>query len=61
MIATGYAADWIAMLARSGLDMYETPLNLSPSRFIGSLWIPLGGALAAWLTYRGRVSWAALP
>lgn len=57
---TGYGDDWIAMLVTSGLDMYGTPLNLSPSRFIGGAWIPLGVALAAVLTWKGRPGFAAL-
>jgi len=57
---TGYGDDWIAMLVTSGLDMYGTPLNLSPSRFIGGAWIPLGLTLAAVLTWKGRPGFAAL-
>ena len=57
---TGYAGQWVGMLASSGLDMYGTPLNLSPSRFIGSWWIPLGALIAIWLTVRGRPGFAAL-
>jgi hypothetical protein len=58
--ATGYGDDWVVMLSRSGLDVYAAPLNLAPSRFIGSLWIPIGAALAAWLAWRGRPGFAAV-
>lgn len=57
---TGYGDDWITMLATSGLDMYGTPLNLSPSRFLGGAWIPIGLLLAALLTWRGHPGFAAL-
>jgi hypothetical protein len=60
VVATGYADDWVGMLLRSGLDMYNTPLNLSPSRFIGSAWLPIGALLAAVLTWRGHPGFAAL-
>ena len=60
VVATGYAADWVGMLLRSGLDPYSTPLNLSPSRFIGSLWLPIGALLAVILTWRGHPGFAAL-
>ena len=60
VLATGYADDWIGMLSRSGLDMYGTPLNLSPSRFIGGWWIPFGALLAGWLGLRNRPGVAAL-
>ena len=60
VLLTGYADEWVGMLTRSGLDMYGTPLNLSPSRLIGSWWIPFGAVLAAWLTVRGHPGFAAL-
>lgn len=60
VLATGYADDWIGMLVRSSLDMQGTPLNLSPSRFVGSAWIPIGAVFAVWLTLRGHPGFAAL-
>ena len=60
VLATGYADDWLGMLRRSSLDMYVSPLNLSPSRFIGSAWIPVGLALAAGLVILGKPGLAAL-
>jgi hypothetical protein len=60
VLASGYADDWISMLLTVGTDGIGTPLNLSPSRFIGRLWIPIGVLVAAWLTLRGRVGLAAL-
>lgn len=57
---TGYADDWIAMLSAVGTDGVEKAFNLSPSRFIGRWWLLIGVPLAAWLTLRGRVGFAAL-
>lgn len=60
VVATGYADQWIGMLLSSGLDPYSTALNLSPSRFIGSAWLPIGALVAAGLTWRGYPGFAAL-
>jgi len=57
---TGYADDWIGMLGAVGTDGVEKMFNLSPSRFIGRWWLLVGVPLAAWLTLRGRVGFAAL-
>ena len=59
-IGSGYAADWVIALLDLGRKHTEWPSNLSPSRFLGLAWYPLGFALAAWLTLRGRVGFAAL-
>jgi hypothetical protein len=57
---TGYGDDWITMLRSSSLDALPTPLNLSPSRLVGAMWIPIGVSLAALLTWRRHPGWAAL-
>jgi len=36
------------------------PFNWLPSRFIGMAWVPVGVALAAWLTLRGRLGLASV-
>lgn len=54
VLATGYGDDWMAMLLASGTDGIEGPFNLSPSRFLGRLWLPIGVVLAVLLTWRGR-------
>jgi hypothetical protein len=59
-LATGYADDWVRMLLSVGSDGVDSYFNLSPSRFIGGWWLPIGGILSVWLTYQGRVGWAAL-
>ena len=60
VLATGYADDWASVLLTVGTEQVATMLNLSPSRFLGNVWIPIGIGLAAWLTYRGRPGLAAL-
>lgn len=60
VLATGYTDDWLAVLTSRGLDPYSAPFNLSPTRLIGSWWIPLGLGAAAWLTLHGRPGIAAL-
>ena len=60
VLATGYAADWASVLFTVGTEQVNTMLNLSPSRFLGGWWIPIGLGLGAWLTYRGRAGLAAL-
>jgi hypothetical protein len=58
--ATGYGDDWVAMLLSVGTDQIQSPFNVSPSRLIGSLWVPAGFALACVLTLWGRPALAAL-
>ena len=60
VLLSGYADEWVTMLLTVGTDGIGTPLNLSPSRFIGRAWIPIGVVLATWLAIRGRVGLAAL-
>jgi hypothetical protein len=59
-IPTGYLSAWIGSLPRSGLGEIANDFNLSPSRFIGPAWLLIGVPLAAWLTLRGRLGWAAM-
>lgn len=56
---TGYLADWIGSLVRSGGDI-ANDFNLSPSHFLGLAWLAIGVPLAAWLTSRGRLGWASM-
>ncbi len=34
--------------------------NFGPSAWIGLAWVPIGLALAAWLTWRGRLGFASV-
>ena len=59
-IPTGYLAEWIGSFLASGAKDVANDFNLSPSRFIGPLWLVIGVPLAAWLTIRGRLGWASV-
>ena len=59
VIASGYAAEWLDALFRVGPEL-TSDFNYGPSRFIGLWWVPIGLALAAWLTWRGRLGLASL-
>jgi hypothetical protein len=59
VVASGLGPDWIGRLLQSGTELQHVN-NLAPSRFIGLAWVPIGLALAAWLTLRGRLGLASL-
>ena len=48
---------YLDALLRSGMASTD---NIGPSALIGAWWIPLGLALGAWLTWRGRLGLAGL-
>jgi hypothetical protein len=56
---TGWGWEWIAALTRSDFDV-TNDWNLSPSHVIGLAWVPVGLALAAVLTWKGRLGLASL-
>jgi hypothetical protein len=56
---TGYGTAWLTSLTRGGMDI-GARYDLSPTFLIGPVWIPAGVALAAWLTWKGRLGWASL-
>jgi hypothetical protein len=60
VVASGYSDEWMHILLSVSTDMLQSPFNLSPSRFIGGLWVPIGVALAAVLIWRGRPGLGAL-
>jgi hypothetical protein len=57
--ATGWGSEWVAALVDSSAET-GSALNFGPSRLVGTLWIPVGIAVAALLTWRGRVGLASL-
>jgi hypothetical protein len=59
VVALGYAADWLTALTSVQVELVNA-YNFGPSRLIGALWIPIGLALAACLTWRGRLGLASL-
>lgn len=56
---TGWGPTWVAALLASTAET-SSALNFGPSRIIGVAWVPIGLALAAFLTWRGRVGLASL-
>jgi len=58
-LATGEAFSFMASLAH-GTDIIAFNFNWGPSRFIGLWWLVIGVPLAAWLTWRGRIGFAAV-
>ena len=58
--AGGHLFEWVFRLANTGNVEINSTYNFGPSAWIGAWWIPLGVALATWLTWRGRVGLASL-
>jgi hypothetical protein len=56
---TGLGGAWVTALVAS-TDEMTSVLNFGPSRAIGAAWIPIGLALAAFLTWRRRIGLASL-
>jgi hypothetical protein len=56
---SGWGPEWIAALLAS-TDEMTSGLNYGPSRLIGAVWIPIGLAIAAILTWRGRLGLASV-
>ena len=59
MALSGYGLEWISSLFSVGGEL-NSPFNCGPSAFIGYFWVPIGAALAIWLTIRGRLGLASL-
>jgi len=59
VVASGYAADWLAALTTAEAEL-ANDFNFGPSALIGALWIPIGAALAVWLTVRDHLGLASL-
>jgi len=60
VIGTGWGPDWVATVLGSGGRELDNSMNVGPSQITGAVWIPVGLALGAWLTTRGRLGWASL-
>ena len=59
VLASGYAGDWATRLIASGSEVSHAG-NLAPSWFMGGLWAPIGLAIAAVFTVRGRLGVASV-
>jgi hypothetical protein len=58
-LLTDQAGTWLGALFASA-DEIESVLNFGPSRLVGLVWVPVGLAMAAFLTWRGRIGLASL-
>ncbi len=56
---TGEALAWMWAVVGSG-DTIGSFYDVGPSRIIGPWWLPIGLALGAWLTWKGRLGLASL-
>lgn len=56
---TGHLGKWLEVMAGSGSEI-AVSYNIGPSAVIGAVWLPIGFALAAWLTWQRRPGWASL-
>jgi hypothetical protein len=59
VVASGYSGEWLSALVTVGPEL-TSDFNYGPSGFIGLWWVPIGVAMAAWLTWRGRLGLASL-
>jgi hypothetical protein len=59
-LASGYAGDWLAVLVSLGAEYPTQVFNLSPTRYLGPVWLVAGVVLAGWLTMKGWVGIAGM-
>ena len=59
VVASGWGGEWLASFSRSA-DDFAARVDFGPARFIGVVWVPIGLALAAYLTWRGKLGFASL-
>ena len=59
-VLTGHMLEWIVRLATTTNSEMVIDYNFGPSAWIGFAWVPIGLALAAWLTWRGRLGFASV-
>jgi hypothetical protein len=57
--ASGLGPAWLDSFSRSAFDL-TNDYNLAPTRWLGIAWLPVGLALAAILTLRGRLGLASM-
>ncbi len=57
---TGHLVEWINRLLSTAGSEVSIVYNFGPSAWIGIWWVPIGLALAAWLTWRGRLGFASV-
>jgi hypothetical protein len=60
VLASGWGQEWVARLLETTSTQVGIHFDVGPSRLLGELWVPIGLALAAVLTWRGRLGFASL-
>jgi hypothetical protein len=57
---TGWGDEWLASLLARGPEEIGARVDFGPGQLIGAWWVPIGLALAAWFTWRGRLGLASI-
>jgi hypothetical protein len=60
VLASGWGQEWVARLLETTSTQVGIHFDVGPSSLLGELWVPIGLALAAILTWRGRLGFASL-
>lgn len=58
--ASGLGPTWVLGVLSVSSELQSFLFNVSPSRWIGNVWLLIGVPLGAWLTWKGRVGLAGL-
>ncbi len=58
-LGTGHGGDWLLSLRQTGQELGSIE-DLGPALLIGVWWVPIGLALGAWLTVKGRLGLASI-
>jgi hypothetical protein len=59
-LLTGYGVEWLQVLAQRSASDIANPYQIGPSLLIGVVWLPIGLAIAALLTWKGRLGLASI-
>ena len=60
VMLTGYGATWVGALLRVSDAVAISDRDVGPAVFLGTLWLPLGAAAAAWFWWRGHLGLASI-
>ena len=59
-VVSGYLVDWLSVLVPFGERTAVGMGNLSPTYWVGTIWLVVGVPLSAWLAWRGHLGLAGL-
>jgi len=60
VLGSGHAAEWVSRLLSTASNEIAHHGNFAVSHVIGSVWVPIGLAVGAFLTWKGRLGLASL-